>query len=111
MQKSNGARKLTNNQRIEILENRVGFLLESFQTVADSVAEQASACQAMIKVLKDLHPDRTMVKMVTPEGAAFYEFKTFDELDQMSADGHDVVPVEVNLPKPEEPKDAEKDQQ
>lgn len=96
MQKSKGARKLTNNERIALLENRVQFLLDAFQTVGDSVAEQASACQAMLKVLADLHPDRRMVKCVTEEGRVFYEFKTAEEIEAAKAAGQPANVLEVS---------------
>lgn len=72
----------THDQRIASLEAQVDWVVkEAFQTLADSVAEQASACQAMIKVLADLHPERRMVKCVTPEGAAFYQFRLISEIE------------------------------
>ncbi len=77
-----GKRKLTQEQRIANLEKQVKWLSETaFQTVADSVAEQASACQAMLKVLADLHPDRRMVAMVTEDGRKFYEFRLISEIE------------------------------
>lgn len=77
-----GKRVSNTTKRIEALEQQVDWLAKkAFQTVADSVAEQASACQAMIKVLADLHPDRRMVKCVTAEGAAFYEFRLISEIE------------------------------
>lgn len=91
-------RKLGNTtERLISVENKIDWLLnEAFQTLADSVAEQASACQAMLKVLAELHPDRRMVKCVTPEGAAFYEFKTLEEIEAQKAKGEAVAPMEAN---------------
>lgn len=67
---------LTTEQRLDNVEEKIRFILqEAFQLLADSVAEQASACQAMLKVLQELHPDRQMVKCQAEDGRVFYEFK------------------------------------
>lgn len=79
-------KRQTHEQRIAILENRVDWVVhEAFQTLANSVAEQASACQAVLKVLADLHPDRRMVKCATEDGRVFYEFKTIEEIEAQAA--------------------------
>lgn len=95
--KRNGRKLGTNTDRIARLENKVEWLVgEAFQTLADSVAEQASACQAMLKVLAELHPDRRMVKCRADNGAVFYEFKTIAEIEAAKAEGQEVKQLEVN---------------
>lgn len=81
-------RKLGNHsERLDRIENRLDWVIsEAFQTLANSVAEQASACQAMLKVLADLHPDRRMVKCATEDGRVFYEFKTLEQIEADAAE-------------------------
>lgn len=90
-------RKLGNHsERLDRVENRLDWVVqEAFQTLANSVAEQASACQAMLKLLAELHPDRRMVKMADDKGRVYYEFKTIAELEAMKAEGEAAEPMEA----------------
>lgn len=94
--KRNGRKLGTNTQRIERLENKVEWLVgDAFQTLANSVAEQASACQAMLKLLAELHPDRRMVKCATEDGRVFYEFKLISEIEAAKENGATVEIMEA----------------
>lgn len=85
--RSNGKRLGTSLERIARLEDRVEWVIQdAFQTLANSVAEQASACQAVLKVLADLYPDRRMVKCVSNDGRVFYEFKTLEQIEADAAE-------------------------
>lgn len=92
-------RKLGNHsERLDRLENRLEWVIgEAFQTLADSVAEQASACQAVLKVLAELHPDRRMVKCQAPDGRVFYEFKTVAELEEQQRQAEAIAAAQAAI--------------
>lgn len=89
-------RKANNTTRIESLERQVDWVVkEAFQTLADSVAEQASACQAMLKVLAQVHPEKRMVKVQDAEGRVYYEFRDIAEIEAAKTANEEVLNVDT----------------